>query len=170
MDKNIFIDKFKKHSGMIGLHITDDGRFGIGRNPLYGYKLDISIPSNTVMTGVHIGDGLYGFSMGNGTSDGFIPQIIGMGKSSTDPSLYFVGRCGDSEESNVPVIVMDARNRSNAVIYNRPLFGIVSNSKDCKFKIDSNGDTYIKGKLYVADIDVCGELNNIKNRLDKLEK
>ena len=55
------------------------GRVGIGRYPLYEYKVDVGVPINTRTTALHIGDGRFGFSLGNATNEGFLPQIIGLG-------------------------------------------------------------------------------------------
>lgn len=141
--------------------INDDGalyikenRIGIGRYPLHKYKLDIALSENKVETGIHIGDGIYGFSMGNGSSNGFIPQIIGMSMKEDEPGLYFIGRTGDYDnniKSNVPIITFDCRNNINTNNINRPLFGIKLNGKkECEMLLDENGI------LHVKDISING--------------
>ena len=110
----------------------DDSRVGLGRKPLRNYKFDIK--TGTLETALHIGDGKYGFSMGNGTSQGFIPQIIGMGADENDAGLYFIAKTDTSIASNVPMIVVDG------LTNNRPLFGIANgNYNKFKFLVDING-------------------------------
>jgi len=117
-----------------------DGRMGIGRFPLHTYKFDIAVPENTVMTAFHVGDGKYGFSMGNGSPDGFIPEIIGMGSDENDAGLYFLGRAGNNKESEIPLIIFDGRNNRNGSLKNRPIFGITSGKyNEYKLLVDSNG-------------------------------
>jgi len=175
-----------------------DDRLGLGRSPLYTYRLDIAIPENTLMTGFHIGDGNYGFSMGNGTNEGFVPEIIGMGSDENDAGLYFVGKSGNNKASNIPLIILDARNRLNKKITNRPIFGVTNSQySEYKFLIDQNGligigkipkintlevSGNIQAKDFVLDsslsisklVDIIIEQNNeidiIKNKLSKLEK
>lgn len=143
--------------------IKDDGtlyikenRIGIGRYPLHKYKLDISLSENKVETGMHIGDGVYGFSMGNGSSNGFIPQIIGMSMKEDEPALYFIGRTGDYDnnfKNDTPIITFDCRNNINTNNINRPLFGIKINGKNThEMLLDENGI------LHVKDISINGVL------------
>lgn len=169
-DNKIFIDNFRKVSGLLGFCLTEDGRIGIGRNPLYSYKLDIAIPSNSVSTGLHIGDGMYGFSMGNGTSSGFIPQILGMGMDSDDPGLYFIGRSGDIEASETPVIIIDGRNRLNQCVTNRPILGVVSNSSsEYKLIVENNGDVKCGGDLYSKNINLTKEIEMLKTEIEDIK-
>jgi hypothetical protein len=103
-----------------------DGRVGISRPPLLNYKFDIEVPQNTLMTAFHIGDGKHGFSMGNGTSQGFIPEIIGMGSDENDTGLYLLGKAGNNLSSAIPLIIIDGRNAAHEALSNRPIFGITS--------------------------------------------
>lgn len=124
-----------------------DGRVGISRLPMHNYKFDVAVPENTLMTAFHVGDGSYGFSMGNGTSQGFIPEIIGVGSDENDAGLYFLGRAGNGKKSEIPLIIFDGRNRINAPLTNRPIFGITSgNYSDYKMLIDHEGRVGI-GKI-----------------------
>jgi hypothetical protein len=117
-----------------------DGRMGLGRAPLYTYNFDIAVPENTLMTAVHIGDGKFGFSMGNGTNQGFIPEIIGMGADENDAGLYFIGRAGNNISSSIPLIILDGRNSYNKALTNRPILGVTnSNYAEYKFLIDHKG-------------------------------
>lgn len=169
-DNKIFIDNFRKYSGLLGFTLTEDGRIGVGRHPLYSYKLDIAIPSNSVSSGLHIGDGMYGFSMGNGTSSGFIPQIIGMGRDSNDPGLYFIGRAGDIEPSSTPVVVIDGRNRVNQALLDRPILGVTSNNNsEYKLLINSDGDVKCSGDVYSKDINLSKEVEMLKKEIEELK-
>ena len=119
---------------------NQSSRVGIGRKPLLNYKFDISIPKNKLQTAFHIGDGSYGFSMGNGTFDGFIPEIIGMGSDENDAGLYLIGKSGNDTSSNIPLIIIDGRNSKDSYLENRPILGITSfNYNDYKLVIDQFG-------------------------------
>ena len=119
---------------------NQSSRVGIGRKPLLNYKFDISIPKNNLQTAFHVGDGSYGFSMGNGTFDGFIPEIIGMGSDENDTGLYLIGKSGNDVSSNIPLIIIDGRNSKNSYLENRPILGITSfNYNDYKLVIDQYG-------------------------------
>lgn len=107
-----------------------NGRLGVGRKPLYNYKLDIDIPVNKSVSGIHAGDGTYGFSLGNGTDNGFIPQILGMSAQKDDAGLYLVGRAGKPDASNIPLIVLDGRNNKDGKLSNRPILGVTSSEYD----------------------------------------
>jgi len=147
-----------------------EGKIGIGVLPRFTYKFDIAIPINTLMTAFHLGDGSFGFSIGNGTSQGFVPQILGMGSDENDAGLYFLGKSGNNESSEVPLIIMDGRNNYNSALENRPIFGITSGDyNNYKFIIDQYGrvgigktpDTYkleINGTVK-ADNFILGEYN-----------
>lgn len=131
-----------------------DNRIGIGREPLYKYKFDIALAENTVETGMHIGDGKYGFSLGNGSKTGFIPQILGMSRNTDESALYFVGRTGDADldKSEIPIITFDCRNIYNTNMLNRPLLGIkINGQKTYKMLLDE------KGILHVNDIFIDGK-------------
>jgi len=164
-----------------------DGRVGIGRGPLYTYKFDIAVPHNTLMTAFHVGDGVYGFSMGNGTNQGFVPEIIGMGSDENDAGLYFIGRAGNNLPSSIPLIIMDGRNNHHEKINNRPLFGITnSDYQNYKFIIDYDGHTKIHGNVIASDfildssvsfkdlleiiIEQKTQIDILKDKLSKLEK
>jgi hypothetical protein len=131
----------------------ENGRIGIGRKPLLNYKFDIAVPPNTLMTAFHVGDGKYGFSMGNGTNEGFVPEIIGMGSNEEDAGLYFIGRAGNNLSSDIPLIVLDARNVYNDSVLNRPILGIKTGKKDILIldqqKMEING--VIKAKDFIID-------------------
>lgn len=133
-----------------------DGRVGISRPPLKNYKFDIAVPENTLMTAFHVGDGKYGFSMGNGTAQGFIPEIIGMGSDENDAGLYFIGKAGNNKASNIPLIVMDGRSASHGELTNRPIFGVTNGSYDTyKFLIDQSGRIGIgkKPRIYTMEVE-----------------
>jgi len=117
-----------------------DDRIGLGRGPMHSYKFDIAVPENTLMTAFHVGDGKYGFSMGNGTAQGFIPEIIGMGSDENDAGLYFIGRAGNDIASSIPLIIIDGRNYQHQKVTNRPILGVTNSQyDDYKFLIDQNG-------------------------------
>lgn len=129
-----------------------EGRVGVGRGPLYTYKFDIAVPENTLMTAFHMGDGTYGFSMGNGTNQGFIPEIIGMGSNENDPGLYLIGRAGNNVSSSIPLVIIDGRNNRHEKILNRPLLGVTNAEYDkYKFLIDQNGNVEVSGKILASD-------------------
>jgi hypothetical protein len=172
------------------LHFSDD-RLGVGRLPLHNYKVDISVPINTRMTGFHIGDGVYGLSMGNATGEGFLPQIIGMGSDSDDAGLYLLGKISVDEESEVPAIILDGRAINNEALTNRPIFAITSGSyTDYKLLVDQYGNVGIgsrpgiykmkvDGVLKVQNIiydtsteivDLRKEIEDLKNRISLLEQ
>jgi len=150
-------------------------RVGIGREPLLNYKFDIAIPPNSLQTAFHVGDGIAGFSMGNGTSNGFIPEIIGMGYDENDAGLYFVGRSGNDISSNIPLVIIDGRNSKDSYLENRPIFGITShNYNDYKLVIDQYGcvgigkfpEIYkleVEGTVSAKDIKIPSSLKIIKD-------
>jgi hypothetical protein len=168
-----------------------DGRVGVGRLPLHNYKVDIGVPVNTRMTGFHIGDGIFGLSMGNATDEGFLPQIIGMGSDSDDAGLYLLGKASVDEESDIPAIIFDGRAINNEPLTNRPILGITNGSyTDYKLLIDQNGNVGIGSaagiyKLKVAGVikseniiidssteilDLRKEIEDLKRRLNLLEQ
>lgn len=146
-NNNIKWSKFPECPKLPELLHFNDNRLGIGREPLYNYIVDIGIPKNTVSTGLHIGDGECGFSLGNGTKDGFIPMIIGMGHDECDAGLYLLARSGNKEESDNPLIVLDARTRDDVPITNRPLLGIGSYSPGYYFIVNKNGNIHTTQSL-----------------------
>ncbi len=137
----------------------DNGQMGIGRHPLLSYHLDIAVSENLVSTAFHIGDGISGFSMGNGTNEGFLPEIIGMGKDEHDAGLYLLGRAGNNVSSNIPLIVIDGRSNSDTKILNRPIFGITSAKyDDYKMIINHNGDIGIGKIPQIYKLEVNGKI------------
>ena len=173
-------------------------RIGIGRDPMYTYKFDIAVPKNTLMTALHVGDGLYGFSLGNGTNDGFIPEIIGLGSDENDAGLYLIGVAGNDVSSDIPLIIIDGRNSENNNLANRPILGVTSAIyNQYKFIINHNGlvgigkipkvnhlevDGVIQESDFVLDssisftqlinviIEQKDEIDILNNRITKLEK
>lgn len=175
----------------------DNGRIGISRPPLHTYKFDIAVPANTLMTAFHVGDGKYGFSMGNGTSQGFIPEIIGMGSDENDAGLYFLGKAGNDKESSVPLIILDGRTSQNSSLRNRPILGITSGDyNEYKFIVDHKGrvgigkipEIYkleVQGSIQVNDVVIEGlsvkalidvikehqeEIDRLNNKIELLEQ
>lgn len=142
-------------------------RLGIGRDPLFSYKFDILVPKNTLMTAFHIGDGEYGFSMGNGTNDGFIPEIIGMGSDENDTGLYFIGRAGNNKPSTIPLIIIDGRNNLHQKVTNRPIFGI-TNAEYGNYKliVDHNGLVGIGKSPEIYKLEVNGTIRAKEFLLD----
>lgn len=144
----LYNDKIKETN----IYYKDD-RIGIGRSPLHSYKLDICLPENTLMTALHIGDGKCGFSMGNGTSNGFLPEIIGIGSDENDAGLYFLGKACNDISSNIPIIILDSRNLFNDKIRNRPLFAVTNaNYNDYDLLLDQRSNLTIKGYIYTSDL------------------
>jgi len=137
-----------------------DGNIGIGREPLYTYRFDIAVSENTLTTAFHIGDGKFGFSMGNGTRDGFLPEIIGMGRTEEDAGLYLLGRAGNTLASDIPLIIIDGRNSADEELKNRPIFGITSaDYRNYKFIIDQKGNIGIGKKPEIYKMEVDGEIS-----------
>lgn len=156
----------------------DDGRIGIGRSPLFNYKVDVAIPKDTLMTAFHIGDGSFGFSMGNGATSGFIPEIIGIGSNENDTGLYFVGIAGNNKASNVPLLIMDGRNAYNEKLNNRPIFGITSGDYlNYSVLLDASNNLKVKENIYAADVmlnnislikiieELQGQINELKTKI-----
>jgi hypothetical protein len=145
----------------------DKGRIGLGRQPLRNYKVDIEVSSNKIITAFHVGDGSYGFAMGNGTTDGFVPEIIGIGSNENDAGLYFVGIAGNDVSSNVPLILLDGRNFGGTKLTNRPILGITSgNYNEYSVLIQSNGDIILNG-LSLLEIlaDYQKQINDLKAKI-----
>jgi hypothetical protein len=135
----------------------DETRIGLGRKPLHNYKIDLSVPVDTRMTAFHIGDGTFGFSLGNGTTQGFIPEIVGMGASEEDAGLYFLGKTSSSLPSDVPLIIIDGRNADNTPLKNRPILGITNgNYFSYVVTVDSNGNVGIGKKPEIYKLEVNG--------------
>jgi len=142
----------------------NNGRVGLGRFPLFNYKIDIAVPKDTLITGFHIGDGSFGFSMGNGTTQGFIPEIIGIGSDENDTGLYFVGIAGNDLSSNIPLIILDGRNSGGLKLTNRPILGITSGKYDeYLILINSNGDIILNGiPVLETLVDLQRQINELK--------
>jgi len=158
---NLVIDASIDYFADTEMHFSD-GQIGIGRIPLHDYKVDIAVPVNTRMTAMHIGDGINGFSFGNATNSGFLPQIIGIGSDSDDAGLYFLGKTSSSEGSDIPAIIFDGRNIDNTGLENRPIIGISSGSyTDYKFLIEQNGDVKIDGDIEANDLIFVDASDNI---------
>jgi len=137
-----------------------DGRIGVGREPLYTYKFDIAVSENSITTAFHIGDGRFGFSMGNGTNDGFLPEIIGMGAGEEDAGLYLIGRAGNSLSSDIPLIIIDGRNSADEELKNRPILGITSaDYRNYKLIIDHDGNIGIGKKPEIYKMEVNGGIS-----------
>lgn len=154
-----------------------NGKLGIGREPLYNYHFDIAVSENSLETSLHLGDGKFGFSMGNGTNNGFLPEILGMGKTEDDAGLYLVGRAGNTVESNIPLIILDARDAGNNEVINRPIFGITSaDYRSYKFLIDQKGNVGIGKNPIIYKMEIDGKVSAIDfiidgiSILDTLEK
>lgn len=168
-----------------GMYFSDE-RIGFGRNPLHNYKIDIATPKNTKMTALHIGDGLYGFSLGNATDVGFLPQIVGIGSDEDDAGLYFLGKTPSEQDSSTPVIIFDGRNIDDSPLKKRPILGISSGSYD-KFAVTVHfdGKVNIKNSLEVdsdiiandiilstieENISLLEEINDLRERISSLEE
>jgi len=155
IDNRVIIDDKIKDTNIY----YNNERIGFGRPPMHSYKLDVAVPENTLMTAFHVGDGKYGFSMGNGTSNGFIPEIIGMGSDENDAGLYFIGRAGNEKSSDIPLIIIDGRNHLHQKSTNRPLFGVTnSDYNNYKFIIDQNGLVGIGKKSEIYKVEVNGSI------------
>jgi hypothetical protein len=147
----------------------EKGRIGLNRFPLFNYKVDVAIPKNSLMTAFHIGDGSFGFSMGNGTKQGFIPEIIGIGSNENDAGLYFVAIAGNDISSNIPLIVLDGRDTYNDKLSNRPILGITSGDyENYTLLLDASNNLNIKGKTITTDIII--ENKSLIDTINKLKK
>jgi len=150
-----------------------NGQIGVGRYPLHNYKVDIGVPENTRMTAMHIGDGTYGFSLGNATDTGFLPQIIGIGSDENDAGLYFLGKTALDVSSNIPLIIFDGRNINNDPLVNRPIMGISSGSyTNYKFLIDCDGNikTNNINANNVIILDSSNNEQNLRKEIEYLKK
>jgi len=150
-------------------------RLGVGRFPLFNYKIDLAVPKNTLMTAFHIGDGSFGFSMGNGTTEGFIPEIIGIGSDENDAGLYFVGVAGTNQPSDIPLIILDGRSAYNTKLRNRPILGITSAKyHDYAVKVDADENLIVKGHVNTEDIllnniSLLSIISNLQSQIDELK-
>jgi hypothetical protein len=146
----------------------ENGRLGIGRNPLFSYQVDIAVPKDTLMTALHIGDGSFGFSLGNGTSQGFVPEIIGVGSDNNDPGLYFLGIAGNNASSDIPLLVFDGRNVNKETLTNRPIFGVKS-ANDYYLLLDASGNLNLKNDILLGDISLLNTINELKKEIEILK-
>ena len=97
--------------------------------------------------------------MGNGTHEGFIPEIIGMGSDENDAGLYFLGRAGNNLKSDIPLIIMDGRNSQNASLKNRPIFGITSGDySNYQLIVDHQGRLGIGRILEIYKVEIEGSI------------
>jgi hypothetical protein len=153
----------------------DNGRIGIGRFPLFTYTVDLAISKNTRTTAFHIGDGIFGFSMGNGTNSGFLPEIIGVGSDEDDAGLYFVGIAGNDISSNVPLILMDGRNMYKNKLKHRPIFGITSGDyNNYDLLLDASKNLKINKSVLVEDVILNNDslleiIKNLQEQIDELK-
>jgi len=150
----------------------EEGRIGLGRSPLLTYYVDIAVPENKLMTAFHIGDGRAGFSMGNGTNNGFLPEIIGMGRDEKYAGLYLLGRAGNNQASKVPLIIIDGRNIDDGKVFNRPILGITSAEYN-KYLVLVNykGDLSVSGEIKAEDIILKGlSINALIEVIKDLQK
>lgn len=165
LSTNIIVDNRFKDTSIF----YDNGRLGVGRFPLYNYKVDIAVPQNTLMTALHIGDGSFGFSMGNGTNTGFIPEIIGIGKGENDAGLYFVGVAGNNEESNVPLILIDGRNTFGRKLTNRPVFGVTSaDYSNYMILVDASGKMNVKEDIIINNESLLKMIRDLQAQIKEL--
>jgi hypothetical protein len=146
-----------------------DGRLGIGRNPLFTYQVDIAVPKDTLMTAFHIGDGSFGFSLGNGTAEGFVPEIIGVGSDQNDPGLYFLGIAGNNISSDTPLLVFDGRNVDKKTLVNRPIMGIKSGEKEYDLLLDASGNLKIKNDVILGNASLLNIIYELKKDIEDLK-
>lgn len=152
------------------IYYDSNGRIGIGRYPLHNYKVDVAISKNSLSTAFHIGDGSFGFSMGNGTSQGFVPEIIGIGSDENDAGLYFVGVASNDNSSNVPVILLDGRNAFGEKITNRPILGVTSGDYNKYLvSIDSSGNLNVQNDLIIDNKSLLTIIKNLQLQIDELK-
>jgi hypothetical protein len=140
-------------------------------------KFDIAVSENEITTAFHMGDGKHGFSFGNGTLNGFLPEIIGMGKTENDVGLYFLGRAGNHKKSDIPLIVIDGRGNDDKPSNNRPIFGITNaDYNNYLFLVNPNGNIEVDGEIKVNDITIndpslsLSLIKTIKNQQEEIEK
>ena len=98
--------------------------------------------------------------MGNGTNNGFLPEIIGMGYDEQDAGLYILGRAGNRKASDIPLIILDGRNSEDSYLTNRPVLGITSAKYDSYHLIvDHDGKIGIGKKPEIYKVEVDGEIS-----------
>ena len=148
---------------------TENGRLGVGRKPLHSYQVDIAVPKDTLMTALHIGDGSFGFSLGNGTTSGFVPEIIGVGSDQNDAGLYFLGIAGNNIASDIPLLIFDGRSVNKETLTNRPIMGIKSGEKDYDLLLDASGNLKIKNDLIIGNLSLQDTINELKKEIENLK-
>jgi len=148
----------------------DKGRIGIGRSPLFNYRMDLAVPKNSLMTAFHIGDGSFGFSLGNGTYDGFLPEIIGIGSDELNAGLYFVGIAGNDISSNIPLVIIDGRSTYNTKLKNRPILGITSGDySNYVVEINFKGELIANTDIILENKSLKETIKNLQNQIDELK-
>ena len=91
---------------------------GMSSSGLTSHYVPINTTSN--VCGLHIGDGIHGLFVGNATSTGFVPKILGKAFDITDAGLYFIGGVsGDSGAGGA--IALQGRNADDTPLTNRAL-------------------------------------------------
>jgi hypothetical protein len=145
-------------------------RVGIGRFPLYNYKIDIKTPKDSLLTALHIGDGSFGFSLGNGTSKGFVPEIIGVGSDENDAGLYFVGIASNDVSSEIPIILIDGRNSYGDKITNRPILGITSGDyNEYLVSVDSTGNLSVQTDIVINNKSLLNIIKDLQLQINELK-
>lgn len=166
LDKNLkWVPNTLENNGIF----LENGKLGIGRSPLFSYRVDIAVPKDTLMTALHIGDGSFGFSLGNGTTKGFVPEIIGVGSDSNDPGLYFLGIAGNNIASNTPLLIFDGRNVDKETLINRPILGIKSGEKDYDLILDASGNLKIRNDIILGNSSLLNIINELKKEIEDLK-
>jgi hypothetical protein len=147
-----------------------EGRLGIGREPLFNYSLDIAIPKDTLMTGFHVGDGSFGFSFGNGASQGFIPEIIGVGSDENDPGLYFLALPGNNVSSDTPLVVIEGRTSFKNIKTKRPILGIKNRINNYTILVDYLGNLNISGDIIINAKSLLETIETLKQEIEELKQ
>lgn len=182
--KNVIVDCSINPFDGTDIHFSE-GRIGFGRIPLFNYKIDISVPENTKTTALHIGDGKFGFSFGNATSMGFLPQIVGIGSDENDAGLYLLGKTLKEDNSLTPVIILDGRRSDDTPLQQRPILGISSGSYTnfdvtvyCDGKVNIKNELEVEGDIIANDLiittldenlSLLEEINELRDRILYLE-
>ena len=91
-----------------------------------------------INTALFIGDSSFGISFGNGTKDGYTPEIIGKGSKANDAGIYILSIGKDEVDSNTPLIIFDVRTEDNQPIKNRPIFQI-KNGNNPLYTLENTG-------------------------------
>jgi len=162
---NLMVDNHFKDTSIY----YDKGRIGIGRSPLFTYRVDLAVPKDTKMTALHIGDGSLGFSFGNGTNTGFLPEIIGVGGDKDDAGLYFVGIAGNDKKSDTPLLIFDGRDTYGDKLTNRPILGITSgNYNEYSLLVDVSNNLHVKGDIILKNESLLNMIADLQIQIDDL--